>query len=199
MCEETKEQHLLCIKDDILVKFHENNWEQNSYLYYSFGSYNFVEFLDINITLKITLEKLTLSIQMEGYRPYTSNSWIAKSVNLINNVDDGFDDIEKKVIEILDFVYNFKFDYKYSKLLDKILSKKDILEKEKMHRSFMYIKHKDIENCSVCMDENKVTTPCGHNLCRDCFYKIRKKNDHPLCPLCRECMVCQTEEEEIDH
>lgn len=201
MCEETKEKHLLGIKDDILIKFHENNWEQNSFIYYNIGSHNFREFLNINMTLKITIAKLTLSIQMEGYRSYTCNTWIEKSVNLINDVDDGFDDIEQKVIGILDFIYNFRFEYKYSKLLDKILPKNNIVEKENIHTSLMFINHKEIENCSVCMEENKVLTPCCHNLCRECFYKISKKTDHPLCPLCRECITCYNEDENenVDH
>jgi hypothetical protein len=53
--------------------------------------------------------------------------------------------------------------------------------------------------CSVCMSQetNCVLRPCGHSICTECFYEIRRradslsnsKNKLPLCPFCRNEVV----------
>ncbi|XP_053195044.1 E3 ubiquitin-protein ligase TRIM21-like [Scomber japonicus] len=42
--------------------------------------------------------------------------------------------------------------------------------------------------CCICLDvfTDPVTTPCGHNYCRNCINEHWNRNDQYLCPLCKE-------------
>ncbi|XP_053194630.1 E3 ubiquitin-protein ligase TRIM21-like [Scomber japonicus] len=42
--------------------------------------------------------------------------------------------------------------------------------------------------CSICLDvfTDPVTTPCGHNFCKNCINVHWNSNDQYLCPLCKE-------------
>ncbi|XP_053189701.1 E3 ubiquitin-protein ligase TRIM39-like isoform X1 [Scomber japonicus] len=42
--------------------------------------------------------------------------------------------------------------------------------------------------CSICLDvfTDPVSTPCGHNFCKNCINEHRNRNDQYLCPLCKE-------------
>ncbi|XP_053192451.1 E3 ubiquitin-protein ligase TRIM39-like isoform X1 [Scomber japonicus] len=42
--------------------------------------------------------------------------------------------------------------------------------------------------CSICLDvfTDPVTTPCGHNFCKNCINEHWNSNDQYLCPLCKE-------------
>ncbi|XP_031157022.1 E3 ubiquitin-protein ligase TRIM21-like isoform X1 [Sander lucioperca] len=42
--------------------------------------------------------------------------------------------------------------------------------------------------CSICLDvfTDPVTTPCGHNFCKNCITEHWNTNDQYLCPLCKE-------------
>ena len=47
------------------------------------------------------------------------------------------------------------------------------------------------EECSVCLDTTKTTTPCGHKLCVACWSSIKKKRETQApsvlpCPICRD-------------
>lgn len=39
-----------------------------------------------------------------------------------------------------------------------------------------------VDNCSVCMEETKTKSLCGHTLCLICWSKLKEK----ICPQCRE-------------
>jgi len=41
------------------------------------------------------------------------------------------------------------------------------------------------EECSVCLDTTKTTTPCGHKLCVSCWCQIKPKGRELPCPICR--------------
>ena len=41
------------------------------------------------------------------------------------------------------------------------------------------------EECSVCLDTTKTTTPCGHKLCVSCWCLIKPKGRELPCPICR--------------
>jgi hypothetical protein len=41
------------------------------------------------------------------------------------------------------------------------------------------------EECSVCLDTTKTTTPCGHKLCVSCWCQIKLKERELPCPICR--------------
>ncbi|XP_067441821.1 E3 ubiquitin-protein ligase TRIM21-like [Thunnus thynnus] len=42
--------------------------------------------------------------------------------------------------------------------------------------------------CSICLDvfTDPVTTPCGHNFCKNCITEHWNSNDQYLCPMCKE-------------
>ncbi|XP_067441784.1 E3 ubiquitin-protein ligase TRIM21-like [Thunnus thynnus] len=42
--------------------------------------------------------------------------------------------------------------------------------------------------CSICLDvfTDPVTTPCGHNFCKNCINEHWNSNDQYLCPICKE-------------
>ncbi|XP_055067026.2 E3 ubiquitin-protein ligase TRIM39 [Misgurnus anguillicaudatus] len=42
--------------------------------------------------------------------------------------------------------------------------------------------------CSICLDvfTDPVSTPCGHNFCRDCLKKFWDCSQHYTCPMCKE-------------
>lgn len=44
----------------------------------------------------------------------------------------------------------------------------------------------DGDECCVCLDATKTTTPCGHNLCVMCWGNIRMIRRRLPCPICRE-------------
>jgi len=44
----------------------------------------------------------------------------------------------------------------------------------------------DGEECCVCLDVTKTTTPCGHKLCVMCWSNIRMIRRRLPCPICRE-------------
>ena len=99
--------------------------------------------------------------------------------------------IKKKLELFLKNIYNLNKDYVYSKITDNLvfISEKDEIEDEIFAK--MFLKHSEINECSVCMEKNVVITQCGHNLCRICFDKIKKIDTCTTCPICRSCLNCQ--------
>lgn len=92
--------------------------------------------------------------------------------------------------DIIVFFLNFRRKYTYSKILDEIILKSEIVQKEKM--SFFFFKESDPfreTTCCVCADDNLIFTKCNHNLCRICFSSLQSENNDEFsrkCPLCRE-------------
>lgn len=44
---------------------------------------------------------------------------------------------------------------------------------------------KQPENCSVCLEVTKSTTPCGHKLCVECWTLLKTNGRELPCPICR--------------
>ncbi|CAK6983993.1 E3 ubiquitin-protein ligase TRIM39-like, partial [Scomber scombrus] len=42
--------------------------------------------------------------------------------------------------------------------------------------------------CSICLDvfTDPVTTPCGHNFCKNCINEHWNSDDQYLCPMCKK-------------
>ncbi|XP_032364783.1 E3 ubiquitin-protein ligase TRIM11-like isoform X3 [Etheostoma spectabile] len=51
-----------------------------------------------------------------------------------------------------------------------------------------YLQSEDQFLCCICLDvfTDPVTTPCGHNFCKNCITEHWDTNDQYLCPLCKE-------------
>ncbi|XP_032364267.1 E3 ubiquitin-protein ligase TRIM21 [Etheostoma spectabile] len=52
----------------------------------------------------------------------------------------------------------------------------------------IYLQSEDQFLCSICLDvfTDPVSTPCGHNFCKNCITEHWNTNDQYLCPLCNE-------------
>ena len=44
----------------------------------------------------------------------------------------------------------------------------------------------NVDECCVCLDDTKTTTPCGHKLCVACWVNIKMVKRRLPCPICRE-------------
>ncbi|XP_035856032.1 E3 ubiquitin-protein ligase TRIM21-like isoform X1 [Sander lucioperca] len=51
-----------------------------------------------------------------------------------------------------------------------------------------YLQSEDQFLCSICLDvfTDPVSTPCGHNFCKNCITEHWNTNDQYLCPMCKE-------------
>ncbi|KAI3352614.1 hypothetical protein L3Q82_005552 [Scortum barcoo] len=51
-----------------------------------------------------------------------------------------------------------------------------------------YLRAEDQFLCSICLDvfTDPVTTPCGHNFCKNCITEHWNTTDQCLCPICKE-------------
>lgn len=109
---------------------------------------------------------------------------------------------QKEIRSMLECIYDFRKNFKYSKLLDCFLPVVSFEEIESLELSKWILGHRNDE-CCVCYEKNKVFTYCGHNLCRVCFYKSKKnccdiecevcandqENKCVLCPLCKQFLL----------
>lgn len=173
------------ISDDIVIQFHDNDWETKYRINYFFEKYNFSENLKPDIECNFYSYRFTVNILLGEFRQVEKNFKIK---------DD--DDILLKIKEVIKFVYDIKNKYEYSKILDKFVLKENKNKKEELFEASCILKHEKIEDCCVCYDSNIVETKCGHNLCRVCNEKMLKIDDHPKCPLCRNCLVCNENDDD---
>ena len=88
----------------------------------------------------------------------------------------------KTLQELIVKYVNSKFVY--DKYDNKIMIYEDYLEEECVRKLF----HSNIE-CCVCYDNllGNIKTKCGHDLCLECYNKIKGKKK---CPVCRACLCC---------
>ncbi|XP_078126662.1 E3 ubiquitin/ISG15 ligase TRIM25-like [Sander vitreus] len=51
-----------------------------------------------------------------------------------------------------------------------------------------FLQSEDQFLCSICLDvfTDPVSTPCGHNFCKNCITEHWDTNDQCLCPICKE-------------
>ncbi|XP_053189624.1 E3 ubiquitin-protein ligase TRIM39-like isoform X2 [Scomber japonicus] len=57
------------------------------------------------------------------------------------------------------------------------------------------LRSEDQFRCSICLDvfTDPVSTPCGHNFCKNCINEHWNSNDQYLCPLCKETFYTRPE------
>jgi len=101
-----------------------------------------------------------------------------------------FEESFSRFNSVINFVLEFKKNYRYSKLLDYIIKKDEIVLKEQLfavRKKFSGVNLEDLI-CCVCKEPNSTLTDiCNHNLCRDCHQKIFKQKK---CPVCRGNYCC---------
>ncbi|XP_044047413.1 uncharacterized protein LOC122874008 [Siniperca chuatsi] len=58
-----------------------------------------------------------------------------------------------------------------------------------------YLRSEDQFLCSICLDvfTDPVTTPCGHNFCKNCINEHWNTNNQYLCPMCKEAFTTRPE------
>lgn len=162
--------------------------DENSYFEYNFTDYEFSydnNIFKFDIFCKFFNDRFVMNAV--NYE-YSSSA----DFNILLHISflDIDTDIEEKLEIFLKNIYNLNKNYVYSKITDNLvsISEKNDIENEIFAK--MFLKHTEINDCSVCMEKNVVITDCGHNLCRICFDKMKKKDSCTLCPICRKCLYC---------
>jgi hypothetical protein len=172
------------ILDNMESKYKNFDWEENSYRPISYNIYNYRHNDNLRLDIFTDIFKKKISVFINIF----TETLITKTYYF--NQDNMLDIF----CEYIEFVYNLKKNYTYSKILDTLILNDKFLNEEKKIISLTFIKHDIIDDCCVCMDKNTVLTKCGHNLCRVCHSKIlfegniRKKQHELSCPMCRECI-----------
>jgi hypothetical protein len=164
------EKSIEIISEFILVKFHENDWDKNSFIIYKFNNYKID---NINYCIEFVLGSLELEIK--GY--LHSKIVLYKKYNI---KDD--DDIHIVVKDNIKCIYEIGVKYKYSKILDCLILKNEIEKQEELKLAINILTHKQIQNCCVCYDPNFLLTECNHSICRECLCNLKTKR----CPMCRK-------------
>lgn len=168
------------ISDDILINFYENDWENKSYFYYNFDTFN-INNICCKLYLYVTPTSVNINIKL-GSKILLSYLYIIKEEN---------ENIDKLFQEIVKYIYDIPNNYTYSKLLDQLILNLKVKEKEEYVTALNVITHKPTTNCGVCYDINSVLTDCNHNLCRECYYNIKKKSNKYSS--CQKCPICRTQ------
>ena len=166
------------IFEDIQNKYSTANWEDTRNIDYNSYSYKFSGDIELDIYTKIYEKKIVSTINLHTEELLTKVFSVSK------------DTFEDKIKEYIKFIYNLKYNYVYSRIIDSLLPIDYINKEEKKALARMFIKHDTIDDCCVCMEKNTVLTRCNHNLCRFCSFTITKnaKNKHAPCPICRSCI-----------
>lgn len=91
-----------------------------------------------------------------------------------------------------DFLTNFRNEYTFSKVLDKLILKKNKEEEEKVNL-FLFSDADPYKetSCCVCNDISLTFTSCDHNLCRICFSSIETENENGCIGFWKKCPICR--------
>jgi len=181
------------IYEDIKNKYSAANWETSCNIDYNTYSYKFSNNMELDIYTRFYQKKIVSQVVFNTETILLKNFFLEKE----ETIDD-------KIKDFIDFLYNLKYTYVYSKIVDNLILKDLFHKEEKKTIAKLFIKHDVVEECCVCMEKNTVLTKCKHNLCRICLYNLGKnsKSEHISCPLCRKYIAsdCNSEVETIgDH
>lgn len=184
------------VKDDLLIKYHENDWNKTDLFIYKINNYKFSENFYINIICNIYPTKVIINFPIKDL----SDSNVYKTEFFLKKIFKINDDtIEKDFENIILFIHNFKNDFEYSKILGHFISKSIRKREEELYIAKTILAHDKIESCCVCYESNKLFTICDHNLCIECYLNLYKQNPNTKCPMCRKKLNDDEEEDEDDH
>jgi len=185
------EKSVNILKNRILKMYEETILiDENTYIEYNFLEYEFsydnTNVLKFDIFCKFFTDRFILNAINYNYAEDENYNHLLH----ISFLDINEENMDEKLIEFLKVIYNLNKDYTYSKITDNLIliTEKNDIENEIFAK--MFLKHTEINDCSVCMEKNTVLTNCGHNLCRLCYEKIKKPSCCTLCPICRNCLNC---------
>lgn len=177
------------IKDDIKT-YLDDTIKNKKHGLYSFDDFNFH---DLTISMYITHSCINDDNNISLI--CKSNCLYLEYINFATLFHKKFKTTEIDIL--IDFILNFRKNYTYSKISDKILNNKLLsnLDKKKI-AIYKFTKNKDVEKCCVCYDYNTLFTKCKHNLCRCCYQNIKFEleeeivemediENYKLCPMCR--------------
>ena len=107
---------------------------------------------------------------------------IDRIILLTLSSDENIIDESEKIINVLKKIHKIKDEYVYSKLLDSIILKKELVDEEKLKKATNWLVHNETDECCVCNDEinENLKTACNHLICRICIEQVKDK-----CPMCR--------------
>lgn len=153
------------------------------------SDYDIYSYILDGLSMTVSIDKLTST---KHYRmilkvhPYGCDDEYCDETILFNECKDS-------IKEIVDFLFTFRNNYKYSKIIDTVVKNSEFVKREKKCMLLNKLcKNEEVENCCVCLEPNLLKTPCNHNLCRVCFDNIKYLYDDDIgdevkkCPMCRE-------------
>ena len=170
------------IFEDIKNKYLGTNWENSCNVDYNTYSYKFSNTMELDIYSRIYQKKIVSQVVFN-----------TETILLKNFLLDKDETIDDKIKEFIEFLYNLKFNYAYSKIVDTLLPNDVFKKEEKKTIAKLFIKHDSVEDCCVCMEKNTVITRCKHNVCRICLHNLIKnsRTGHVPCPMCRKCIATE--------
>lgn len=180
---------IIIVGEDIFKIYNNFNFINNHvYVEYNLYDYKFTDTFKFDVIMKFYKKKILLSIEQKDYSSQCEDNIDYLYYHCFNFKND--DEILENIKLILNKIYNFKYDFCYSKIKNYFIPKENLENEEKIYLAKKILSHDVIENCSICLEPNTVTTICKHNLCKECYYKIIDKKEHPKCPICRMCLNC---------
>ena len=153
---------------------------------YDYDIYNYI--ID-DLPTTITIQKLFSS---NRYRMLLKVSQYSPDDDECCDETILFNDSKDTIKEIVNLLFTFRNEYKYSKINDTVIKNSDFVRKEKKCLLMNKLcKNEEVELCCVCMELNLLKTPCKHNLCRVCYthidftYDEETEDEVKKCPVCR--------------
>jgi hypothetical protein len=180
----SNEELYYIISNDIINNFEEDNQRNSVYLFKDFLFHGLTIIILLGYHETIDDENIIMICKCEKYCKNMTNSLYLKKFSKNN------------LIELIDFLFEFRTEYTYSRIIDRIIKKDDSEKLEKRCLAlYQFSKNKEMDKCCVCFETNVVTTKCRHNLCRVCFQNIKyeletddiyeDEMNYKLCPMCR--------------
>lgn len=168
--------------------------------YYNFPiiGYNF-NGLELRLELgKYSSGNIFMGISTFSYNHENNDGDISSIGHIIfKDLNINYNKNIKNIEDVFRYLFNdFRNEFIYSKILDKIIFKSSKNVKEKRYITYNKLcKSKiNIEDCCVCYELNTIKTHCKHSLCRLCYNNIIETDDEDedgdiysmkKCPICR--------------
>jgi hypothetical protein len=98
-------------------------------------------------------------------------------------------DYESVIKHINDDINNMKFDILNGVLFTSEIkhprNAPHIISHTELINSSVPCDENQADDCCVCLEVTKTTTPCGHKLCVACWCQVKLNEDELHCPICR--------------
>ena len=100
------------IYEEIKNKYSDSNWETSCNVGYNTYSYKFSNNIELDIYTRVYQKKIVSQVVFNNETILLKNFFVEKE----ETIDD-------KIIDFIDFLYNLKYNYVYSKIVDNLIPK----------------------------------------------------------------------------